>query len=68
MCQGDNSKISGNDDRREVIYNEIYQEYEKKSYINSLVKTLQMQMLDVSGRLKEVFIEIQIWGWRETET
>ena len=34
MCQGDNSKRSGNDDRREVIYNEIYQEY------NSLVKTL----------------------------
>ena len=26
MCQGDNPKRSGNDDRKEVIYNEIYQE------------------------------------------
>ena len=32
MCQGDNPKRSGNDDRREVIYNEIYQEYETKPH------------------------------------
>ena len=32
MCQGDNPKRSGNDDRKEVIYNEIYQEYETKPH------------------------------------
>ena len=32
MCQGDNPKTSGNDNRREVIYNEIYQEYETKPH------------------------------------
>ena len=32
MCQGDNPKRGGKDDRREVIYNEIYQEYHAKPY------------------------------------
>ena len=31
-CQGDNPKRSGNADRRKVIYNDSYQEYETKSH------------------------------------
>ena len=65
MCQGDNPKRSGNDDRREVIYNEIYQEYETKPH--QLIGE-KIADADVSGRLKEVLIEMQIWDWRETET
>ena len=32
MCQEDNPKRSGNADRREVIYNDSYQEYETKPH------------------------------------
>ena len=31
-CQGDNLKRSGNADRRKVIYNDSYQEYDTKSH------------------------------------
>ena len=65
MCQEGNPKRSGNDDRKEVIYNEIYQEYETKPH--QLIGE-KIADADVSGRLKEVLIEMQIWDWRETET
>ena len=66
-CQGDNLKRSGNADRRKVIYNDSYQEYDTKSH-QFIDEKLQMQMQNLSEMLKEVLIEMQIWGWKETET